>query len=100
MRREGRGIADQDGRARDAAGPFGIKVGPEGATLLDALLGAFPPDRLDWVCLAGGGALLLGLAGRVETVAGIPAMVVDDPLRCVVRGAADIVESGAGSASA
>ena len=23
LRREGRGIADQDGRARDAAGPFG-----------------------------------------------------------------------------
>src|SRR5216683_2792084 len=60
-----------------------------------------PPDLdedvvLGKVCLAGGGALLLGLAGRVETVAGIPAMVVDDPLRCVVRGAAEIVESGAG----
>ena len=38
-----------------APGPFGIKVGPEGATLLDALLGAFPPRRLAWVCLAGGG---------------------------------------------
>jgi acyl transferase domain-containing protein/NAD(P)H-dependent flavin oxidoreductase YrpB (nitropropane dioxygenase family)/NAD(P)-dependent dehydrogenase (short-subunit alcohol dehydrogenase family) len=37
-----------------AAGPFGIKVGPEGAILLDALLGTFPADRLDWVCLAGG----------------------------------------------
>jgi acyl transferase domain-containing protein/NAD(P)H-dependent flavin oxidoreductase YrpB (nitropropane dioxygenase family)/NAD(P)-dependent dehydrogenase (short-subunit alcohol dehydrogenase family) len=37
-----------------AQGPFGIKVGPEGATLLDALLAAFPSGRLDWVCLAGG----------------------------------------------
>jgi len=27
-------------------------------------------------------------------VAGIPALVVDDPLRCVVRGAAEIVETG------
>src|SRR3954463_16398364 len=34
--------------------PFGIKVGPEGASLLDALLTEFPPDRLAWVCLAGG----------------------------------------------
>ncbi len=38
-----------------APGPFGIKVGPEGTTLLDAVLAAFPPGRLDWVCLAGGG---------------------------------------------
>ena len=58
-----------------------------------------PPDLaedvvLGKICLAGGGALLLGLAGRIETVAGIPAFVVDDPLRCVVRGAAEIVESG------
>ena len=64
-----------------------------------------PPDLaedvvLGKVCLAGGGALLLGLAGRVETVAGIPALVVDDPLRCVVRGAADIVETGGGAANA
>jgi rod shape-determining protein MreB len=42
--------------------------------------------------LAGGGALLPGLAARIETTAGIAAMVVDDPLRCVVRGAAEILE--------
>jgi rod shape-determining protein MreB len=58
-----------------------------------------PPDLaedvvLGKICLAGGGALLLGLAGRIETVARIPALVVDDPLRCVVRGAAEIVEAG------
>ena len=56
-----------------------------------------PPDLAEDVvrgkiCLAGGGALLLGLAGRVETAAGIPALVVDDPLRCVVRGATDLLE--------
>src|SRR5438309_1556836 len=34
--------------------PFGIKVGPESAGLLDDLLAEFPSDRLAWVCLAGG----------------------------------------------
>jgi rod shape-determining protein MreB len=62
-----------------------------------------PPDLaedvvLGKICLAGGGALLLGLAERIETVAGIPALVVDDPLRCVVRGAAEIVEAGGSTA--
>jgi rod shape-determining protein MreB len=63
-----------------------------------------PPDLAEdvvrgKVCLAGGGALLLGLAGRIETAAGIPALVVDDPLRCVVRGAAEILEAGDRAAS-
>ena len=44
--------------------------------------------------LAGGGALLPGLAYRIEATSGIPAVVVDDPLRCVVRGAAEILEHG------
>jgi rod shape-determining protein MreB len=44
--------------------------------------------------LAGGGALLPGLASRIETVAGIGTLVADDPLRCVVRGAAEIMERG------
>lgn len=44
------------------------------------------------VRLAGGGALLPGLADRIEAAARIPAFVVDDPLRCVVRGAAEILE--------
>ena len=42
--------------------------------------------------LAGGGALLPGLAARIETVAGIGTVLVEDPLRCVVRGAAEILE--------
>ncbi len=46
--------------------------------------------------LTGGGALLLGLASRIEASAGIPTVVVDDPLRCVVRGAAEILEHGGG----
>jgi rod shape-determining protein MreB and related proteins len=44
--------------------------------------------------LAGGGALLPGLAARIETAAGIGAVLVEDPLRCVVRGAAEILERG------
>ena len=46
--------------------------------------------------LAGGGALLPGLAARIETAAGISAVLVEDPLRCVVRGAAEILERGPG----
>jgi actin-like ATPase involved in cell morphogenesis len=36
-----------------------------------------------------------GLAFRIET--DIAAMVVDDPLRCVIRGAAQVLESGMAS---
>jgi rod shape-determining protein MreB and related proteins len=46
------------------------------------------------VRLTGGGALLPGLADRIEAIAGIPAVVVNEPLRCVVRGAAEILEHG------
>jgi rod shape-determining protein MreB len=46
------------------------------------------------VRLAGGGALLPGLADRIEAAAGIGAVLVDDPLRCVVRGAAEMLERG------
>jgi rod shape-determining protein MreB and related proteins len=74
---------------------------PSVAAIIEAvteMLLDLPPDLAEDVvrgkiCLAGGGALLLGLAGRIETAAGIPALVVDDPLRCVVRGAAEILES-------
>jgi rod shape-determining protein MreB len=46
--------------------------------------------------LAGGGALLPGLASRIESSTDIGALVVDDPLRCVIRGAAEILERGDG----
>ncbi len=45
------------------------------------------------VRLTGGGALLPGLAGRIESVAEISAVVAEDPLRCVVRGAAQLVDA-------
>ncbi|MBV9093535.1 MAG: rod shape-determining protein [Streptosporangiaceae bacterium] len=44
------------------------------------------------VRLAGGGALLPGLASRIEASTGVGAVVVEDPLRCVVRGAAEMLE--------
>jgi rod shape-determining protein MreB len=61
------------------------------------MLSDIPPNLAEDVVrgkirLAGGGALLPGLAARIEAATGIPAVVVDDPLRCVVRGAAEILE--------
>jgi rod shape-determining protein MreB len=44
------------------------------------------------VRIAGGGALLPGLAARIEAIAEIGAVVAEDPLRCVVRGAAAMLE--------
>lgn len=63
------------------------------------LLSDIPPNLAEEVVrtkiqLSGGGALLPGLADRVETAADIAVTVVDDPLRCVVRGAAYLVEHG------
>ena len=63
------------------------------------LLSDIPPNLAEDVVrgkirLSGGGALLPGLAYRVEAAADIPVVVVDDPLRCVIRGAAQILEHG------
>jgi rod shape-determining protein MreB and related proteins len=63
------------------------------------MLSDIPPNLAEEIFrgkirIAGGGALLPGLAGRVEAAAGIPAVIVDDPLRCVIRGAAVILEQG------
>ena len=63
------------------------------------MLSDIPPNLAEDVVrgkirIAGGGALLPGLASRIEAAGGIPALVVDDPLRCVVRGAAEILEHG------
>jgi rod shape-determining protein MreB and related proteins len=66
---------------------------------VELLLSDIPPNLAEEVVrgkirLAGGGALLPGLAFRIETAADIVAMVVDDPLRCVIRGAARMLEDG------
>jgi rod shape-determining protein MreB len=67
------------------------------------LLSDIPPDLAEDVVrgkilLSGGGALLPGLASRIEAKAGIGTVVVDDPLRCVVRGAAEILDQSASRA--
>ncbi|HTU04668.1 MAG TPA: rod shape-determining protein, partial [Trebonia sp.] len=49
--------------------------------------------------LAGGGALLPGMAQRVEEIAEIGVVVAEDPLRCVVRGAAAMLEANRQSRS-
>jgi rod shape-determining protein MreB len=61
------------------------------------MLSDIPPNLAEDVVrgkirLAGGGAMLPGLADRIEAIAHIPAVVVTEPLRCVVRGAAEILE--------
>lgn len=66
------------------------------ADSVEEMMSDIPPNLAEDIVrgkirLAGGGALLPGLAARVEAAAGIPVLVVDDPLRCVVRGAAEIV---------
>ncbi|MFZ0045697.1 MAG: rod shape-determining protein [Streptosporangiaceae bacterium] len=78
-------------------------VEPAAAAITSAveeMLSDIPPNLAEEVVrgkirLAGGGALLPGLAYRIEAAADIAVMVVDDPLRCVIRGAARILESGA-----
>jgi rod shape-determining protein MreB len=69
-------------------------------TAVDEMLSDIPPDLAEEVVhgkilLSGGGSLLPGLASRIEAAAGIGTLLVDDPLRCVVRGAAEILEAGA-----
>jgi rod shape-determining protein MreB len=78
-----------------------IVVAIEGC--VQEILSDIPPNLAEDVVrgkirLAGGGALLPGLASRIEAATQIPALVVDDPLRCVVRGAAEILEHGDGLA--
>ncbi len=45
------------------------------------------------VRLAGGGSLLPGLPDRIEEIAEIGTVLTEDPLRCVVRGAAAMLEA-------
>jgi rod shape-determining protein MreB len=63
------------------------------------ILSEIPPGLAEDVVrgkirLAGGGALLPGLTSRIEAVAGIGTVLAEDPLRCVIRGAAEILERG------
>ena len=74
-------------------------------TILDALtdlLAEVPPDLAGEILaggvhLAGGGALLRGLSEWMTYETRCRATVVEDPLRCVVRGLASLLASGAQS---
>jgi rod shape-determining protein MreB len=46
------------------------------------------------ICLAGGGALLKGLAERLTDELRVRVWVADDPLACVARGAGLVLEQG------
>jgi rod shape-determining protein MreB and related proteins len=63
------------------------------------LLSAIPPGLSKEVIdqgiqVSGGGAMLPGLAARIEKDASVRTIMVDDPLRAVVRGAARMLEAG------
>jgi rod shape-determining protein MreB len=66
-------------------------------TVRDAL-DEIPPeivaDLMDiGICLAGGGALLQGLADRLTDELKLRVWVAEDPLTCVARGAAAVYEN-------
>jgi rod shape-determining protein MreB len=44
------------------------------------------------IAIAGGGALLGGIAGRLSQETKMHVYVADDPLTCVVRGAGHVLE--------
>jgi len=73
--------------------------GPEGEYVVQVrdALDEIPPeivaDLMDiGICLAGGGALLQGLADRLTDELKLRVWVAEDPLTCVARGAAAIYE--------
>jgi len=88
--------------ARVSAGLVSRAIEPTARAItgmVQEILADIPPNLAEEVVrtkirLSGGGALLPGLAFRIETAADIAAVVVDDPLRCVIRGAAHILETG------
>jgi rod shape-determining protein MreB and related proteins len=77
-----------------AIDPLVVKMG---AAVRD-MVAEIPPGLAEEVVrgkirLSGGGALLSGFAARIESAAGIGAVVAEDPLRCVVRGAAMMLDT-------
>ena len=84
-----------------SAGLVAAAIEPSVRTMVstvEELLADIPPNLAEEVVrgkirLAGGGALLPGLVDRIEEAADIAAIVAEDPLRCVIRGAAQILEN-------
>jgi rod shape-determining protein MreB len=68
-------------------------------TTVQAVLSDIPAGMAEDVVrgqvrLCGGGALMPGLADRIAELTGIGVLVAEDPLRCVVRGAAAMLSAG------
>ena len=71
------------------------------STIVDAVrhtIDQTPPElvadlMINGIALAGGGALLQGLAQRLTEEVKINVFVADDPLGCVVRGAGKVLEN-------
>lgn len=71
------------------------------STIVDAVrhtIDQTPPElvadlMINGIALAGGGALLQGLAQRLTEEVKINVFVADDPLGCVVRGAGNVLEN-------
>ena len=65
-------------------------------TIKDAL-DEVPPEIIsdlieNGICLAGGGALILGLKERLSDELNLRVWVAEDPLTCVARGAGMVLE--------
>ncbi len=65
---------------------------------VDEMVEEIPPELIgdvleQGIALAGGGALLFGIDKAVADATKMPVWVVEDPLSCVVRGAAKVLEN-------
>lgn len=65
---------------------------------IDETVEEIPPELVgdvleQGITLAGGGALLVGLDKAISEATKMPVWVVDDPLTCVVRGAAKLLDN-------
>ena len=72
-----------------AIGPVVSAIGATVQNVLSDIPAGLAEDVVrGQVRLSGGGALLPGLEGRLAEAAGLGVVLTEDPLRCVVRGAA------------
>jgi rod shape-determining protein MreB len=77
-----------------ALGPVVSAIGTTVQNVLSDIPAGLAEDVVrGQVRLSGGGALLPGLADRLGEAAGIGVILVDDPLRTVVRGAARMLQA-------
>jgi len=75
-------------------------IAPSVQTIIDTAKDALdevPPETLSdlmdtGICLCGGGALIRGLAERIEDELHIKAWIAEDPMTCVARGAGMVLE--------